>query len=81
VGFLSVTFFFNCEVVRDLWSSLCNLFGVDWVMPKRVRELLMSWGCQMGSHDILKVWRLAPLCVMWCIWREHNVQSFEDRET
>jgi hypothetical protein len=50
-------------------------------MPKRVRELLMSWGCQMGSHDILKVWRLAPLCVMWCIWREHNVQSFEDRET
>jgi hypothetical protein len=27
----------NCEVVRDLWSSLINLFGVDWVMPRRVR--------------------------------------------
>jgi hypothetical protein len=33
----------HCEVARELWSSLFNLFGVDWVMPRRVRELLVSW--------------------------------------
>jgi hypothetical protein len=49
----------HCEVARDLWSSLFNLFGVDWVMPRRVRELLMSWGGQVGRRDILEVWRLA----------------------
>jgi hypothetical protein len=24
----------HCEVARELWSSILNLFGVDWVMPR-----------------------------------------------
>jgi hypothetical protein len=40
----SIDHLFHCEVARDLWSSLFNLFGVDWVIPRRVRELLVSWG-------------------------------------
>jgi hypothetical protein len=32
----------HCEVARDLWSSLFNMFGVVWVVPRRVRELLVS---------------------------------------
>jgi hypothetical protein len=24
---------------------------------------------------------MAPLCLMWCIWREQNACSFEDCET
>lgn len=50
-------------------------------MPRRVRELLMSWGGQVGRRDILKVWRLAPLCLIRCIWRKQNAQTFEDKET
>jgi hypothetical protein len=34
---------FHCEVV-DLWSLPFKLFGVYWVMPRRVSELLVSWG-------------------------------------
>jgi hypothetical protein len=26
----------HCEVARDLWSSLCNLFGVNWVILRSV---------------------------------------------
>jgi hypothetical protein len=29
----------HCEVVRNLCSSLFNLFRVNWVTPRRVREL------------------------------------------
>jgi hypothetical protein len=28
-----------------------------------------------------EVWRLAPLCLLWCIWRERNARLFEDVET
>jgi hypothetical protein len=35
---------FHCEVAIDLWSSPFKLFGVFWVMPRRVSELLVSWG-------------------------------------
>jgi hypothetical protein len=67
------------ELARDLWNSLFNLFGVV-VMPRRVRKLLMSCGGQVGLRNILEVWRLAFLCLMWCIWRKMNEQNFGDRE-
>jgi hypothetical protein len=28
----------HCVVARDLWNSSFNLLGVDWVMPRRMRE-------------------------------------------
>jgi hypothetical protein len=40
---------FHCEVARDLWSSIFSLFGVDWDMPRRVREMLMSWVVRWAS--------------------------------
>jgi len=40
----------------------------------------MSWGGQVGRRDILELWRLVPLCLMWCIWRERNAQSFKDKD-
>jgi hypothetical protein len=33
----------HCEVARKLWSSILNLFSVEWVMPRRVIDLLVSW--------------------------------------
>jgi hypothetical protein len=54
-------------------ESIVNLFGVEWVMTIRVIDLLVSWEGHVGHGIIVEVWRLAPLCLMWCIWREMNV--------
>jgi hypothetical protein len=37
--------------------------------------------CQVGCHNIFEIWRLGPLYLMWCFWRERNALNFEDRET
>jgi hypothetical protein len=71
----------HCEIAKELWSSLFNLLGVVWVMPRKVTEMLMSWRSQMGNRNALEVWRLAPLRLMWCIWREWNARSFEHQDT
>jgi hypothetical protein len=47
-------------------------------MPRTVLELLNSWGAAIGYSHAKEVWRLAPLCLLWCIWREWNVRLFED---
>jgi hypothetical protein len=50
-------------------------------MPRTVLELLSSWGAAIGCSHAKEAWRLAPLCLLWCIWREQNVRLFEDVET
>jgi hypothetical protein len=71
----------HCEVARDLWNYILILSGVEWVMPLTVLELLKSWGAAIGCGHAKEAWRLAPLCLLWCIWRERNAWLFEDVET
>jgi hypothetical protein len=44
----------HCEVARELWNSIYNLFRVVWVMPRRVIDLLNSWGAQVGCGPVRK---------------------------
>jgi hypothetical protein len=70
----------HCEVAMEVWNMVCQLFGVMWVMPDSVMDCLGSWRAQKGNRTVLQTWRMVPLCVMWCIWRERNARNFEDRE-
>jgi hypothetical protein len=70
----------HCDVARDIWSFFYSLFGVKWVMLRRVLDLLSSWGSSLGHGQVQKIWKQVPLCVMWGFWRERNAQHFEDVE-
>jgi hypothetical protein len=59
-----------CGVARELWVS--SFFSGRVGNAQSVVELLASWSGQFGSHCNLEAWRMAPHCVMWCIWRERN---------
>jgi hypothetical protein len=70
----------HCEVAMEVWNMMCQLFGVMWVMLGSVTDCLGSWRTQKGNRTVLQTWRMVPLCVMWCIWRERNAWNFEDHE-
>jgi hypothetical protein len=53
----------HCRVTRELWVFF-RLFGVEWVMPNQMVDLLASWSGCFGSHRYLEAWRMAPHCVM-----------------
>jgi len=38
----------HCELARELWSSILNLFGVEWVMPRQVIDLLLVREDRLG---------------------------------
>jgi exonuclease III len=70
----------HCEVATYLWHSVFTLIGMEWVMPEKVIDLFACWN-QVGGRDLSRdIWRMAPLCVIWCIWRERNARIFEDKE-
>jgi hypothetical protein len=39
----SIDHLLHYKVAKELWSLLLHLFGVELVMPRRVRDLLVSW--------------------------------------
>lgn len=66
-------------MARDLWSFVLCLYGLQWVMPKRVVDLIAYWpigrGCLLGT--IMVIFGMQSLCVMWIIWKEQNNWTFE----
>jgi hypothetical protein len=26
------------------------------------------------------VWKMVPICILWCVWKERNLRCFEDLE-
>ena len=55
-------------------------FGIFWVLPRSVADTLFGWWNWPGKH-MSSIWNLAPLCLMWCLWREQNRRTFEDMES
>ena len=70
----------HCVYAKELWDLVLDMFGMCWVMPGSVRELLAAWQGKMGKHPKHMIWRAVPHCVIWCLWREHNMRIFEDCE-
>ena len=70
----------HCPIARELWRMVFTLFGVTWVMPKNVVELLASWPGKFRRHRNGVIRNMVPHCLMWGIWRERNAQIFEGTE-
>ena len=39
-----------CPIAYELWSMVFCLFGIHWVMPYKVSEVLASWQGKFGRH-------------------------------
>ena len=47
----------HCGEVSQLWSFALRSFGVYWILPMRVIDLLASWRNWLGKHSS-NVWNL-----------------------
>jgi hypothetical protein len=72
--------FLHCALARELWTMVFSLFGMYWVMPKRIVDVFASWKGRLGRHKNRHTWEVVPHCVMWSLWRERNARTIEDRE-
>jgi hypothetical protein len=70
----------HCDVARVVWSYFYSLFGVEWVMPSSVLDLLSGWDTLLSRGSANRIWKQVPLCVLWGLWRERNSRLFEDVE-
>ena len=66
-----------CPIAHSLWMYMLQLFGINWVMPSSVEDLLFCWFHWLRKHSS-DIWDLVPSCLMWTIWSERNQWAFED---
>ena len=67
----------HCGKAYRLWCFVFRTFAISWVPSRTVQDCLFSlwnWLRKLSSN----IWNLVPLCLMWCIWKDRNRQTFED---
>ncbi|RVX21349.1 putative mitochondrial protein [Vitis vinifera] len=69
-----------CEKAKTLWLLIFSLFGMQWVMHSSVKRNLLGWHGSFVGKKKEKAWRVAPLCLMWTIWKDRNRRAFDDIE-
>ena len=57
----------HCGVARELWHFLFSFFGILWVLPFSIKDLLEGWHGSFVGRKRRKVWRTAPLCLLQII--------------
>ena len=67
----------HCVIAKELCNVVFSLFGVFWVMPKDVVELLASWLGKFSKHRNWMIWNMVPHCLLLSIWRERSFRIFE----
>ena len=66
----------HCIVEKVLWDMIFALFGVQWVFPETVKEVLISWRGSFVGKKRKKIWDSIPLCIFWTVWKERNRLAF-----
>lgn len=72
--------FLHCPWVRYFWDHFISRFGVCWVQPDSLKNLLCWWPKQdLGLHKKggKKMWGLILAALCWAIWEERNRRIFE----
>jgi hypothetical protein len=41
----------HCSIAFELWSFTFQSFGIQWVPPSRVMDLLFGWRNWFGKHE------------------------------
>jgi hypothetical protein len=69
----------HCDVASALWNNIFSRFGIFWVMPRSVLDLVACWW-KSGRSRSATTWKIVHICLFWGR-RERNLRYFENLES
>ena len=63
----------HCHIARILWDLSPSLLSIQWVLPKTVKEALVSWRGPLLGKERKKTWNSGPLCIFGQFGRSRTV--------
>ena len=68
----------HCLKIWGLWAALTSVTRAAWGCPQTVRDLLFCCSTFLVRKHARKIWKAAPLSLIWVIWKEGNKIVFDD---
>ncbi|XP_077232171.1 uncharacterized protein LOC143867003 [Tasmannia lanceolata] len=69
--------FVHFKVARSVWSGILSRFGISWVFPSTLTELVVGWEVAPWKKKGMVLWNVSLLAVLWVLWKERNSWVFE----
>ena len=63
-------------MAKVLWEMVFVLFGIQWVFPETIKEVLLNWKGPFVGKKRKKIWKSIPLYIFWTLWKERNRLAF-----
>lgn len=69
----------HCNLTWIVWCKVLDWWGIQWVLPPTIPDLLHWWG-NHGFKSLAKLaWECIPLTVLWSLWKMRNEFIFQDQ--
>ena len=49
------------------------------ILARKLRDLIACWPGALGRLSYAVIWKVISHCLVWSMWREHNLRTFEGR--
>jgi len=50
--------------------------GICWVQTFNIKDVLVARRRRLKKSSVLGIWKLVPLAIWWCTWKEMNQHNF-----
>jgi len=64
--------FVHCRWGSSLWFLALSSMGFSWAQPFNVKDVLVAWRRRLKKCWVYGIWKLVPLAIWWCTWKERN---------
>lgn len=60
--------------------KLWNSFGVHWVLPDSVNNLVKAWVFPFRGKTLISLWTPSLPMLVWNVWKERNRHIFQEKK-
>ncbi|XP_026436569.1 uncharacterized protein LOC113334556 [Papaver somniferum] len=68
--------FLHCDFAKSVWDVLTMKLKWLYAMPENVALALQAWQLNLSDKAKSEIWRLVPVAIIWCLWKERNNRVF-----